>query len=107
MKTVVIVDDEQDLCELYQMLFKGIEANLLTFTNPLEAVEYLNQNQVDHCLIDYRMPELTGIELRQRIPDTIPCYLVTGELDMSLPPGFVRLIDKPFGREELLKILES
>ena len=104
-KIIVIIDDEQDLCDLYHMLFKSLDVCLHTFTKAKDGVDFILENKVDVCLIDYRMPGLSGIETRSLLPEDLLCYLVTGELNVDLPENFAGILDKPFDKDQLISIL--
>jgi DNA-binding NtrC family response regulator len=104
---VVFIDDEEDICELYLEFFDDDALHVTTFTNPSEAVSFMSANTVHVCFIDYRMPGMNGIDLREQLPDDVDYYLVTGELDLDCPEGFVGKFTKPFRLEELEKILET
>ncbi len=63
--TCIIVDDEpMARCLLAQYVDKLASLELLTTcSNSLEALEFLQQNQVDLLFLDVQMPELTGVSL--------------------------------------------
>ncbi len=62
MPTVLIVDDEKNLRELYctELAEEGYE--VLVASNGKEAVEILQKTQPDVVVMDVRMPEMDGIE---------------------------------------------
>ena len=96
---IVFVDDEEDLCEIYEDLFEDDGLKIHTFTSTNDAIEFMNKNTVDFSFIDFRMPQMTGPELRTKIPITIKCFLLTGELDIKKMDGFVAIINKPISLE--------
>jgi two-component system response regulator (stage 0 sporulation protein F) len=71
-KSVSIVDDEQDITILFRhalMNIKGI--TVFTFTDPLLARELFQMNEHAYVLVlvDFRMPELNGMELLRKIKE--------------------------------------
>ena len=70
MRKVLLIDDEpyilQGLKNLIDWNAEGFEV-IKTCSNGLEAYEYLKDNRVDVIFADIKMPEMTGIELLQRI----------------------------------------
>jgi len=65
MYTVIIIDDESlaiDVIKHYLEPFKNYKI-VNTFTNPVEAFEYLRTNTVDLIFSDIAMPKISGIEL--------------------------------------------
>lgn len=61
----IIVDDEQPAREIIEGFVAKIHYLKLngSFKNPLDAITYMQQNQVDLIFLDVQMPDLTGIEL--------------------------------------------
>lgn len=72
---IVVVDDEEiSLMGITLMIEKSqlpvtVDA---TFTNSVEAVEYISNNQVDILLTDLNMPELSGINLIELVKEKSP-----------------------------------
>ncbi len=104
---LVFVDDEEELGELYEEYFVDVGHEVVTFADPLEAEAYLNNNPVDLCFIDYRMPVIDGLELRTRIPATLHCYLLSGELELDCPQGFEGKLQKPIRIEQIEAIIDA
>jgi len=59
-KRVAIVDDEEIILDSYSKVLGHKGFWTITFNNPIEALEWLNNNEVDVILLDYYMPEKTG-----------------------------------------------
>jgi response regulator RpfG family c-di-GMP phosphodiesterase len=67
---VAVVDDEVDLANLFKEALSQIpNVRVFAFTDPALALEHFQQNQRNYrCVIsDYRMPELNGVELLNKI----------------------------------------
>ena len=62
--TVVVVDDERDNLEVYQRMLAGYRVR--AFSNPGEALDAVVHEAPACMLVDYRMPELNGVELIRR-----------------------------------------
>ncbi|AEA43356.1 hybrid sensor histidine kinase/response regulator [Fluviicola taffensis] len=114
-KSVLIVDDEPFNRTLLRSLFHGINLTLLEASNGLEALEQLKNNDVDIILLDIRMPEMNGHELRQKMGEMetlnqIPVVGLTATLDSEkrkrmLESGWAEVLTKPVNPEELRGIL--
>ena len=67
--TVLIVDDEPDLANLFTDALKAADLNAIGFDNPLTALEYIRDNHNTICLIvtDWKMPDIDGLELTKRV----------------------------------------
>lgn len=107
---LVYVDDEKDLCGLIADLY-GDDHNMKTFTNSCEALEFLNStSSVKLVLSDYRMPEMTGVELSEKIErDDLAFYLMTGELEVDLSdyPRISGVLAKPVDFAKLSDLFEK
>jgi len=65
---VVFVDNEQDHLNNFQNKFGSSFKSLKLFKSPKEAIQYLTMHDnVDIVISDFKMPDLTGIELFERI----------------------------------------
>ncbi len=67
--TCVIVDDEQGAIEVLSSFVKKVSWLELsaTFTDPLEALNYLSNESTDLVLMDINMPDLDGMQLARLI----------------------------------------
>lgn len=70
MYRLIIIDDEPKIAEGMAQLFPwnniGFEV-VRSFTSATEALVFLEQNPVDVVLSDIQMPDMTGLELCQRL----------------------------------------
>ena len=67
---VMLVDDEPFILQGLSMLIDWEKVNceiVKTAANGKEAYEYLKENRVDLILADIEMPEMTGLELLEKI----------------------------------------
>ena len=102
---ILVIDDEEDVCDYLNDLFESLGLNVETRTNPIDARnEFLNGNgQFDLIITDQTMPNLKGIELAKEIrlhQPTIPIILHTGYADKALEAqaselGINELVKKP------------
>jgi two-component system LytT family response regulator len=79
MITCIIVDDEQpaiDVIEHYVKQIPSLEL-LASFTNPLQALQLLNEKPVDLLFLDIQMPEISGIDLIRAIKGRSKVILTT------------------------------
>ena len=67
--SVMVVDDESEIANLYSELLQRSGFNSTCFIDPLLALEHYNQNPNRYSLIltDLCMPSLDGIRLAKRI----------------------------------------
>ena len=107
MATVIFVDDESDLCELYVENFSSPGLNVKTFTDLEAAERAVREGGTRIVFIDYRLAELSGVEFRAKLPREVPCYLVTGEFVKETPAGFMDVLQKPLRPEVFEAILRK
>lgn len=111
---IICVDDEADalanLRELLQLL--GYEVDVAG--SGQDALKLAAENSYDLALLDFRMPEMNGIELAAKLKALCPCMitmLVTAylnaeqESDVSAGQQVRRIINKPLDINRLAKIL--
>jgi len=107
MSSVVYIDDEPLLCDAIELMLIGNGIETCAFSDPIEALAYLERTRVHVVVCDYRMPILDGLELRARLTRDVPFYLVSGELDVTGAPGIAGVLHKPFLLSHLLEIVRK
>jgi putative two-component system response regulator len=69
---------------LIEHLAASIGQQVICFSNPVDALEYVSNNEIDVALVDYMMPVMNGIELTKKIksvqPD-VPVVMITAVND--------------------------
>ena len=93
--TCVIIDDEPPAIRILEKFVKKIPSLELkaTFTKSLEALSFLEGNQVDLVFLDVQMPEITGIQLSKIINKNIKVIFTTAYPDFALESYNVAAID--------------
>ncbi len=77
---IVNIDDNDMNLLLIETYLKEVDATFVNFTDPEDAVEYLQKNHFDLVIVDYKMPKLNGIEVTQavkRIDSDAPIIMLT------------------------------
>ena len=75
----IIIDDEPlaiDIIESYCQAIGSIEV-IETFTNAIEALNFINNNTIDLVFSDIEMPNITGIELIKSLEGKVPYFIFT------------------------------
>ncbi len=90
---ILIVDDEKEVVNLFEILLNRKGFKVTKFINPLEALEFIKQNPTKFGLIitDQTMPDLIGTELSKEIRtinSSLPVLLLTGFSDLLQPEEF-------------------
>lgn len=111
MKPIVYVDDEIMICRLLQMLAQRAGVTIEVFTDPEAALRYVAEHEVAAVLCDYRMPNVSGMEVILRLPPEIPAYLVTGDISLDEAtrrhPRVRAVLNKPVRPEDLLALFRE
>lgn len=112
--TILVVDDEQEVCAFLAGALERPDRRVLQARNGLEAVRLVTSAPVDLVLLDLLMPELDGVETFRRIraarPD-LPVVVVTGypESDLMLKMieiGPFTVLQKPLDTQKLRKVVD-
>ena len=112
-KTFLVVDDEEDLCDILSMILKFEGANVITANNVNDAFKVVKENQIDVVISDIRMPNGSGIELLDKIkkfnPDSPAVVLMTGDSAISeesvKSKGALALHQKPMDYKKIIDLI--
>jgi two-component system, OmpR family, alkaline phosphatase synthesis response regulator PhoP len=116
-KKILVADDESHILHVVSLKLRNAGYSVVTACDGQEALELAQQEAPDLLIIDYHMPQLSGLELCQRLkqdPATsrIPAILLTArgyDLDASDTEshGIVRMLSKPFSPRQLLSTVNE
>ena len=85
MNCIVIDDEEMARAIIGQMVNDHKDLNLLQdFSNAMQAIKYLNQNEVDLIFLDIHMPDFTGFDFIQTIKNPPKVILVTSDKNFAI-----------------------
>lgn len=65
--SILIVDDNASLANLYQIVFERIGCHVRRVTSGIDALNFIAEEIPDVVLLDVMMPEMDGVEVCQRI----------------------------------------
>ena len=80
--SVMVVDDEEELANLFRRFLERSGFNSVSFTDPLSALDHNSQNHDKYSVVltDWEMPNLDGIKLAKKIRKyntTVKILLIT------------------------------
>jgi RNA polymerase sigma factor (sigma-70 family) len=109
--TVYIVDDDRDMCESLAWILKGAGYHFVACNSAKEAISSCNADQHGCLLIDLRLRDLDGFELRDILLSNQcrqPFIMMSAYGDIALAVkairrGAVDFLEKPFNRSRLLE----
>lgn len=113
-KTILVVDDEIDLCEILQFDLEDAGFRTFAANHGNEALEVIEREPVDLVISDIRMPGGDGVtlldELRKRDFQHPPVIFVSGFADISVEEAYHRGVNaiyaKPLCSEKLLETVQ-
>jgi len=71
-QNILIVDDDEDLTNLYETFLKYDEYKVDSFTDPTYALYSFKKDVYDLALLDLKMPKMNGIQLSQELQNIDP-----------------------------------
>jgi DNA-binding response OmpR family regulator len=119
--TVLVVDDEPDVCWALETLLRGDRFNVVTAGNGADALRWLQESgSVCHLiLVDAKLSDIEGVDLAKRIRTGTSCVapmiLVSGYfykddivVQDTLRTGLVSaFVTKPFRHDEMLNAIDA
>jgi two-component system response regulator PilR (NtrC family) len=111
----LIVDDEPDIRELLDITLSRMGVSCISAENLDQAKRQLQQNNIDLCLTDMRLPDGNGIDfiryLQQHKPQ-VPVAMITAHGNMSsaieaLKAGAYDFVTKPVDLNDLRNLVTT
>ena len=109
---ILVVDDEQDLCDILRFNLEAEGYEVLTATSGEEALDIISRQQADGSpfhllLLDVMMPGMSGFELARQLNGQVPVIFLTAkDTEDDVLRGFHLGADdyiaKPFSLKQVL-----
>ena len=118
-QTALLIDDQPTVLDIHAAILKSLKMNLkiVTMTNPVEALQWMQNKQVDLIITDFRMHQMDGMQFVQAIKNTsnvltrsIIVVTVLKEVSIHqelLAAGASACLTKPVQTQELSKIAKN
>jgi PleD family two-component response regulator len=115
-KRILVVDDEHDICMVYQIVLQDAGYECISYIDPVKALKEFRPTYYDLVILDIKMPVLNGFELCKKIIEldkTVHIVFITASEEyyeqfrsQHFPElGKINYIQKPIGNEELVHIV--
>ncbi|MFL6318852.1 MAG: response regulator [Nitrososphaeraceae archaeon] len=115
---ILLVDDEPDLCMVYQIVLQDAGFECTSYTDSVKALQEFRPNYYNLILLDIKMPVLNGFELFKKIREfdkTVHIIFITASeayyekfRGQHFPElSKINYIQKPIGNEELVQKLNT
>ncbi len=111
-RKILVVDDDADWRQYLRYCLDDLGYHTIEASNGREALEALSRESCSVMLLDMRMPEMSGEEVLQRLPDDPPRVVCltsapADELGRALQSGPHYYLPKGASREQLALLLQS
>lgn len=117
MSKVIVVDDEPFILMMIEDKLKKAKIDVLTLRDSRNAAEIIKKEMPDLIILDWMMPEVSGIEVCKAIKkdpalERIPIFMLTAkgqdaDEQLGLRCGVTRYITKPFSPRALLEMVNE
>lgn len=110
MNTVLIIDDEIEICESIKMILEYENYDPEYTTSAIKGLEMIKSGKYDTILLDIQMPEMNGFEVLQKaieFDSSINILIISayGNIENAVKAtrlGAFDFIEKPIDRDKLL-----
>jgi CheY-like chemotaxis protein len=118
-KRVLLVDDEPDICMVYQIVLEDAGYECISYTDSVKALKEFKPGCYDLILLDIKMPVLNGFKLCKKVREidkNVHIVFITAAhtaeeyyekfRSQHFPElGKINYIQKPIGNDELVQIV--
>ena len=118
-QTVLLIDDQPTVLDIHAAILKSLNMNLkiVAMTDPVEALAWLQNKQVDLIITDFRMHQMDGMQFVQALKNadnvlTHAIVVVTVLKDQTtqqelIAAGSSACLTKPVQTQELAKVAKN
>jgi len=116
-KTVLVVDDTEDVAELFAAIVRMSGCRVLTAHDGAEAVDTASEYKPDLIFMDLRMPEMDGYEATRNILSlpglsatpiiALSAHYERHVIERARAAGCVEYLSKPVEPEMLQQMVEK
>jgi DNA-binding NtrC family response regulator len=113
--TILVVDDERQICDLLQDFLTQEGYQVFTATNGVEAISLGKQERLDLALVDIKMPGMDGIEAfceLKNVKKDMEVIILTGHGTLRTAKEAMRLgaydyLTKPFDLRLVKSVIQE
>jgi YesN/AraC family two-component response regulator len=109
-KKLIYIDDEEFNLLLFQLSFQD-QYEIITTASAVEGIDIIKKEKIKVVITDYKMPEMTGMELISQVivfqPETI-FIMLSAYLEKEVVTDKTKIfkyILKPYKQSEMLKYI--
>ena len=114
-QTVYIIDDDAAIRDSLALMMTQENIPVMTFESAKSFLAVCPQECSGCAIVDYRMPELTGLQLQEELNTRnilLPIIFLTGHGDIptsvtAMKAGAIDFLTKPVRREKLINVVKA
>jgi DNA-binding LytR/AlgR family response regulator len=108
----IIIEDQPPAQRILKKFIEDVGSLQLraTFSDAIQAMEYLKSEKVDLIFLDIHLPKISGIDLLKSVPNLPPVILTTAFSDYALESYEFNVVDyllKPFSFQRFVKAVSK
>lgn len=108
----IIIEDQPPAQRILKKYIEDIGSLVLqgTFTNAIQAMDFLQNQEVDLIFLDIHLPKISGIDFLKTIQDSPYIILTTAFSDYALESYEFKVVDyllKPFSFQRFIKAINK
>ncbi len=118
MQKILLVGDKQmNIDHMSRQLASFFGCEVESFSSPIQALKWAEHHAFDLGIMDYRMPELSGVDLvkalrRQSLHQNVPLVIITSDNSKSIitdafDAGASDYLTRPYERVEFIARLQN
>ena len=114
MQKILVCDDDKEIVDAIDIYLSSEGFQIIKAYDGYEAIDYLEENEVDLLIVDVMMPGLDGIRTTRKVRETssIPIIILSAKSEdndkiLGLNIGADDYITKPFNPLELVARVKS
>ncbi len=110
---ILVAEDDHYSRQMILFMLQKTGATMLEALNGREAIDVFMREMVDLVLLDIRLPEIDGFEVLRKLRSINPevkvvaqsAYAMLDDIRSFQEAGFTDYLTKPFGQNELYRVL--
>ena len=114
MHRILVLDDDIGVCTVLRRILQDQQYDVYTSQSVLSAAETVTERSFDAYLLDYRLPDGTGLQVAEKVRQqgsNAPIILISGYGVTDIAAKAITLdifvvLQKPFTRETISNALE-
>jgi len=114
-KSILVIDDEKDACEMVKSFLEAREYTVHTALNGREGIEAVKNKKPSLVFLDVKMPGMSGLDVLAELKKeniNVKVILLTGlaegeQIDKAKELGISGVLTKPIQLAELSKLVKE